>query len=128
MNKLTIYGRLPGLNEYIDACRKNRFAAAKLKRESEDLIIWGIRSQLKGICYDKKIFIEYHWFEKNKKRDPSNVAGAGIKFIEDAMIKAGTINNDGWNNIAGFTSYFYIDAQNPRIEVKIYSEKGKRWI
>ena len=32
--------KLPSLNEYINACRSNRYAGAKMKREVEDTISW----------------------------------------------------------------------------------------
>ncbi len=33
------------------------------------------------------------------KRDPSNIAAAAAKFIEDGLIKAGVIENDGWKQV-----------------------------
>ena len=41
------------------------------------------------------------------------------KCIQDAMQEIGLIDNDGWKNIENFTHDFYVDKENPRIEVFI---------
>lgn len=46
--KLTIPGRLPGLNELIEAERANRYKGAQLKKDAERRICAEIRRQLHG--------------------------------------------------------------------------------
>lgn len=116
--KLIIKGQLMGLNEYIRLCRSNKYAAAKAKKDIEEVIMINIKLQLRNFRTDKKIFLKFDWYEKNQKRDLDNIA-FNKKFILDSFVKCGTIPNDGWNNIAGFTDRFYIDKQNPRVEVTI---------
>lgn len=38
-HKIIIPGTLPGLNDYIDAERSNKYQAAKLKRQTEEMIV-----------------------------------------------------------------------------------------
>ena len=76
--------RLPSLNEYINECRKNRFAGAKMKSDVEDAIGWYI-SQLPR--FESPVEIHFHWIEGNKKRDLDNICFAK-KFILDALVKA----------------------------------------
>jgi len=64
------------------------------------------------------VWITYHWYCKDKRKDKSNIAFAK-KFIEDGLVNAGVLKNDGWNDIEGFNDRFYIDKQNPRVEVEI---------
>jgi Holliday junction resolvase RusA-like endonuclease len=94
--------KLPSLNEYINACRSNRYGAAKMKREVEDTIIWFIKAMPR---YETPIKIHFTWIEGNKKRDLDNICFAK-KFILDAMQKAGKIPNDNHNFIKGFTDDF----------------------
>ena len=47
--KLTIPGRLPGLNELIEAERANRYKGAQLKKDAERRICAEIRRQLHGV-------------------------------------------------------------------------------
>jgi hypothetical protein len=39
--------------------------------------------------------------EETLKRDPSNICSAAVKFIEDGLVEAGVIPNDGWDNVLG---------------------------
>lgn len=117
-HRLIIDGTLPGLNEYIKAERTNRHIAAKLKRDTEDCIVYCIRGQLRGVKFRAPVRLHYTWIEPNRKRDKSNVAFAK-KFIEDALIKAGTLVNDGWTEIDGFTDAFAVDRRYPRVVVEI---------
>lgn len=39
--------------------------------------------------------------EESMKRDPSNICSAAIKFIEDGLVEAGVIPNDGWKQVRG---------------------------
>jgi len=64
--KIEIPFRLPSLNQYINECRRNRFAGAKMKKEVENDIGWCI-NQLPE--YNKPIKIHFHWIEENKKRN-----------------------------------------------------------
>lgn len=119
--KLVIEGRLPGLNEYILACRDNKYKGAKLKRDTQDAIIWAIRGQL-PMKLKAPIFLSFHWYEQNRRRDKDNIASAK-KFILDALVKSERIQNDGWAYVYGFTDEFFVDPAHPRIEVLI-EEKG----
>lgn len=48
-----------------------------------------------------------------------NISSFGRKVIQDALVKAGVLRNDGWKEIRGFSDRFAVDAENPRIEVEI---------
>jgi Holliday junction resolvase RusA-like endonuclease len=67
--------------------------------------------------------MEYTWYEPNRKRDKDNIAFAK-KFCQDALVKSGTLANDGWAEIDGFTDTFEVDKRRPRVEVKIIPIMG----
>lgn len=119
--KIVIPGRLPGLNEYVKAERGNRYAAAKMKRETEELIRWAARRQLRGIRFSRPVRMRYHWYEPNTRRDKDNIAFAR-KFIQDALVGAGVLAGDGWEQIDGFTDRFFVDTNSPRVEVIMTDE------
>ena len=39
--------------------------------------------------------------------------------IQDALVRAKILKNDGWKQIIGFEDHFEIDRKNPRIVVEI---------
>lgn len=124
--KLVILGQLPGLNEYIRAERGNKFAAARMKEDTQETIGFWILQQLKGVKFARPVQMDYLWIEPDRRRDKSNIAFSK-KFIEDALITSGTIPGDGWRVIHGFTDTFRVDKQNPRVEVTITEiEEGER--
>ena len=116
--RLIIPGRLPGLNEYIAVERRNRHAAAAMKKGTQRIINKEIAVQLRRIRIKKQVFVRYLWVEKNKRRDKDNVAFAR-KFIQDSLVACQVLENDGWANIAGFSDEFAVDNKNPRVEVTI---------
>lgn len=117
--KLTIWGTLPGLNDFIEENRRNYHAGAKLKKEAQFLVVLSARKYLKRWRPAGPVYMTYRWFEPNKKRDKDNIAAGGRKIIQDSLVEAGVLKNDGWNDIAGFRDEFYIDKKEPRIEVEI---------
>lgn len=116
--KFTIDGKLANLNDYIRALNTNRFKGAELKRNQERLISIKIKNQLKNVKIVNPVIIKFNWVEPNAKRDIDNVAFAK-KFILDALVKCGTIQNDTQKHVVGFSDDFEIDKLNPRIEVEI---------
>lgn len=95
--------KLPSLNEYINVCRTNRYKAAKYKADIEQQIAGFL---IKMPTYEHPIKIHFHWIEGNKKRDLDNVCFAK-KFILDAMVKAGKLENDNRKHVVAFTDTFY---------------------
>lgn len=59
--KLTIPGTLPGLNEYIDAERshKGKYRAAAMKKQAQNVIGFMIKTQLRGVRFDRPVVIRY---------------------------------------------------------------------
>jgi len=95
-NRFVIQGRLPSLNDYINACRSHWSKGARFKEDTETAIIWAIRSaRNKGECrpVTKPVRISFFWHEHGKARDVDNIYSAK-KYILDAMQKAGIIEND----------------------------------
>ena len=117
--KFTIPGRLDGLNEYTSANRANPYKGGKMKRDNESTVIWAIRSQLKDVHINKPVILKYDFYEPNKRRDLDNISSFAMKVIQDSLVKTNVLKNDGWNEILGFTTQFYLDKKNPRIEVTI---------
>lgn len=117
--KFIINGRLPGLNEYTTACRTNPHKGAKMKADCESIVISAIRMQLKKLHITKPVMFRYTWYEQDHRRDLDNISSFGRKVIQDALVKAHILENDGWKNIAGFSDSFYVDRGHPRIEVEI---------
>lgn len=115
---LIIKGTLPNLNNYTKACRSNRFAGASMKQQAEKNVSAYIQQQLKGVHFDETVIVAFRWFEPNRKRDLDNICFAK-KFILDALVTNGVIDNDNWSGVAGFTDQFFVDKENPRIEVDI---------
>lgn len=115
----TIPGRLPGLNEYIDAERRHRMKAAQMKSRYEHLIKQCIRTKLGMVKITSPVHIDYHFYEPNRRRDKSNISGYARKLIEDALVQSGVLQNDGWKNIDGYTDHFDVDGKRPRVEVTI---------
>lgn len=116
---LIIYGRMIGLNEYINFERSNRFQAAKAKKDAEQLVHFAAKKSLGGWRQRSPVIMHYHWFEPNRRRDKDNISSYGRKIIQDTLVKGGWLNNDGWNDIVSFTDDFAVDKKNPRIEVEI---------
>lgn len=122
---LIIPGRLDNLNDLIEAERTNRYKGSQLKAQNEKIVIYAIRECLNGVKIHKKVIMDYLWVEKNKRRDLDNVSSFGRKVIQDALVKSGVLENDGWQNISGFTDTFRADSRNPHIEVLIREVEEK---
>lgn len=116
--KLVIPIAFPGLNDYINAERTHRQKAAKMKKQYQDAVMLCIRSQ-RLPTFDGPVYMYYSWVEKDRRRDKDNVAAFGRKVIQDALVRAGVIKNDGWANITGFSDAFVVDKDRPRAEVEM---------
>lgn len=115
--KIVIQGRLPSLNEYTNAERRNRFAGANMKKNAQNgIIVQTIHNIPKNV--KTPIWLDFYWIEPNKKRDKDNIAFAK-KFILDALVEMGVIKDDGWDYVTGFQDHYGVDKDNPRIEVVI---------
>ena len=119
MPKLVIPGTLPGLNEYIDAERRNRHLGAKIKRQTQQVVVLSAKKCMRGFHPKRAVVMDYVWYEKNRRRDKDNVSSFGRKCIQDGLVQAGVLKNDGWAQIDSFSDAFVVDAKNPRVEVYI---------
>ena len=120
IEKLTIPGELPGLNEIIAMSKEHwaKYAGEKHSRTEE--IAWLAKREIKGKY--QKVDLVFTWYCKNMKRDKDNII-AGQKFVIDGLVAAGVIENDGWKQIRNIFHYFEIDNKNPRVEIIIKGVK-----
>lgn len=100
--RIEINMKLPSLNDYIKVCRANKFQAAKYKASIEQEIGLFLAKMPK---MDNPIKIHFHWVEGNKRRDLDNICFAK-KFILDAMVKYGKLEDDNRKIVTAFTDSF----------------------
>lgn len=109
----------PDLNTYITLERGNRFAAAKTKKEWTERLAWEIKSQIKNKTATRVTSFILEWHHPNRRKDFDNVE-FGVKFVKDAMMKAGFIENDGWNHFPPKTIHLHqVDKDHPGVIVSI---------
>lgn len=96
MNSFEIMGKLPSLNEVINANRTNRYVGAELKKNTENMIFIAIKNAVgKGTlnAINRPCIVHIRWHEKTKRRDADNIQSSQ-KFILDALVKCGILKND----------------------------------
>lgn len=117
MKQLLIEGELTALNEFINAERRNRYIAAKIKKEEtgycQDV---AEKNELKLQETDFPCALIITWYVKNKRKDADNIAFAK-KFILDGLVEAGVLPNDNRKYVQGFTDIVKEDKERQRIEI-----------
>lgn len=120
--KFTINGKLPSLNDYVLANRSYKYAGASMKKRVEKQIQESIfkaisSGEIKKV--DKyPVGLKITWYEPTKRRDIDNIVFA-VKFIQDALVATGVLENDSQRYISELNHTVLIDPKNPRIEVEI---------
>lgn len=111
-----IQGKFPGLNEYTEACRRNKYIGAKMKKDAQIQCSWFMH-RLPEI--KKPVKIRFLWQEKDHRRDPDNIAFA-TKFILDELVRLKKIPND----TSRWVKALYHDfTYGPDYKVTIYLEE-----
>lgn len=115
--------RLMGLNEYTKYNRANKYMGASAKKNEQAYIIWCIREQLGNIKIDKPVIGHFTWIEENKRRDLDNICFAK-KFILDALVQAGILQDDNRKIVTNFTDSFeYSNKSRVIVELEEIYEK-----
>ena len=115
--KLIIPCRLDGLNEVIEANRKNKYAGNEIKKQNEKIVRVYARQQKLNPIDNYPLKVVIHWYEKDRRRDWDNVMSAK-KFIFDGLQKAKILKGDSQKYINRIEEYQHIDKDNPRIEIE----------
>jgi Holliday junction resolvase RusA-like endonuclease len=117
MKQLLIEGELTALNAYVSAERRNRYIAAKIKKnETGYCQEVAEKSELKLQETDFPCALIITWYVKNKRKDADNIAFAK-KFILDGLVEAGVLPNDNRKYVQGFTDIVKEDKERQRIEI-----------
>ncbi len=118
--------RLPGLNELIEANRRNRQAGAKLKRETDEKIGWVIQSaKLKPVSLP--CIVHMTFCEPDRRRDADNVESAR-KYILDALVKTGVLKGDSPRYIVGAPTWTRYGHPGARVLVTIIEDEREDYL
>lgn len=128
VRRLTIPGRLPGLNEIIADARTIRVGVTKtgrryeFNRYQEVLKKWKQHIAKQALHQTFRPVEEPSWFtfllfEPHRKRDPDNICSGARKIVLDALQDLGLLPGDDWRWIKGLASYWEVDKENPRVVV-----------
>ena len=121
--RLIVKGRLPGLNEYTKACRTNPHKGNEMKQQAQQTVMWYILQQMRGHRFTKPVFILFSFYEQDRRRDRDNISSFARKVIQDALVKCGNLQDDGWDYVTGYMDRFYVDKENPRIVVEFIEQE-----
>ena len=117
--EFTVYGKLPTMNEEIEATKRHWSAYSKHKEGFTTLVSLYAKQQLKGVQITGQCAIVCRWYVRSRAQDADNISFA-TKYILDGLQWAGTIKNDNLKTVnGGLLHQFAIDKDNPRVEVVI---------
>ena len=111
----TIQGELPDLNTIIKESKRGRGNWQPYNDLKHEYTI-RVMAACRGIKPFNKIDIDIEWTCKNKRKNKDNIM-AGTKFILDGLVTEGILKNDGWGEIRDIKHSFYINKDEPLINV-----------
>ena len=122
--RLTIPGRLPGMNEIIDSSKQLvwRRGKRRLYQYTRDKAFFS--GKIADLCVLTRIkpvsaaLITVTFKEKRLSRDPDNII-AGIKFILDGLVHAGILKDDSFQYVKGLQFSFESACDDNSIDVLI---------
>lgn len=111
-------GRLPGLNEIIDAAKqgKGKYQPYAIMKERYTSDIGWLAKKLPAY---ERVDITITWYEPNRRRDPDNITGGGTKFVMDGLVAGGAIRDDSQRYVNSISHQFEVDRENPRVEIEV---------
>lgn len=118
--KITINYDPPNWNTYINAERRNRYAAAKIKKDEKMIVLAAVRGKKWKGGYPVKVTVYPHFRTLRKDLDNTRVKG-----IIDGLVGAGVIENDNLTHIQGL-EYIPVFDNRDCIEIKIERIEGGR--
>ena len=115
---IEIPGRLPSLNDIIEAAKKGRgkYQPYAIMKEQYTSDIGWLAKKLPAY---ERVDIIITWYEPDRRRDPDNISGGGTKFILDGLVAGGAIKNDSQRYVNSISHRFEVDRENPRVEIEI---------
>lgn len=114
--------QLPGLNQVNAANRANPYAGAKLKKNVDAAICTIIKAaHIQPVSYP---CIVHMTFLEPGRRDADNVESAK-KFILDALVKSGVIQNDSPKYVVGSPSFTRYVKGDPQVTVTIIEDEDR---
>lgn len=111
----TIPHKLDGLNKLIYLNRANKYLAAKHKKFVQGDIIYSM-GNIPPI--KKPVEIYFLWIEPNKRRDLDNIFSAK-KYILDALVTAGVLQNDTQKYVVKLQDDYIVDTKNKTGQVEV---------
>lgn len=123
VNSFTIHAKLPSLNEVIRENRKNRYAGAKIKKDTEKIICTEIASAVNSgslVPVNQPCIVHISWYEKTKRRDVDNIQSSQ-KFILDSLVRCGILHDDGQKYV---TQVFHkvVESDEDMVDVVLETE------
>lgn len=108
---------LTTLNEYINAERRNRYIAAKIKKTETETVAMIAKSKLQPMS--KIIGISFYIYQTTRRKDADNYFIVS-KWVMDGLVKARIIPNDTQRYTPYEWKWYFCDVDNnPRIEVEL---------
>lgn len=123
MKSFTLPLRLPGINEYQNACRRHPMQGATMKKNCVNQVMTYLGTPV-HLSWPAQFEIIYT--EPNKKRDIDNVIGFGSKVILDAFVKAGFLPDDGPSYVNKIDSTV-LYGDEPQIEIFVKEQGDVLW-
>ena len=111
--RFEVPGKLPSLNEYTDKNRGGWESGSSMKKSTDKRVKAAIGANPPR--FEGAVDIWIVWVRPNMRADKDNVRSA-VKFIQDALQKAGVIKSDGWKWCTPHDVY-RVDKSNPRTVV-----------
>lgn len=119
----TIPFRLPGLNEVNAENRKNPYAGAKLKSQTDAQLMRVIRlAKVQPVQHPCIVHMTFE--EPNRRRDADNVESAK-KFILDALVKSGVLRGDSPRYVVGSPSFTRYVHGGAAVQVTIIEDENE---
>lgn len=119
MQRVTIKGKLPTLNDATNKARTHWAIAAKQKKEATELVAWQCK-RMKKIT--SPVFITFHWFVSSN-HDADNIRH-GAKYLLDGMILSKKLPNDNQKWVLGFHGDYFTKVAKGEEKVIVEIDDG----
>lgn len=128
---LWVPGPLPGMNELIAAAKGSggRGAAYARIKDEWTTTVWAYAKAARLPKFPGRVVLSFRWLERDRRRDPDNVAAGGRKLVLDGLVTAGVLRGDGWRFVQSWRDSFDVYtsvplARGPGVEVTLESYAG----